>query len=207
MIATNLERLQTDAWRTAGARYNASRRLRRRDFVSTVSMALFSAATVAVAYCQKVYAHSGSPLDDFLTTVTVCLGVFLLAVSLIEWGSANGAKAEALYQNAENLNAFHRQVRLRKEMHQSGDAASWDEVLELTKDYEAAKRNVPHNHKPLDDLFFVATHRRAPEFQQRNIGYCRAFFVGTWWFFSSIWYLLVLWFIVAGLLIGAFFVK
>ena len=37
--------LRTTAWRTAGARYNAARRLKQRETFSTVNLALLSALT------------------------------------------------------------------------------------------------------------------------------------------------------------------
>ena len=72
-----IEKLKTDAWRTAGARYNAARRLKRRDLFSTISLSLFSAAGVGLAVIQKIYnPQSGSSLDNYLTGLSVCLSVF-----------------------------------------------------------------------------------------------------------------------------------
>ena len=61
------EKLKTDAWQTAGARYNAARRLKRRDLFATISLSLFSAIGVGLAVVQKIYnPQSGSTLDNYL---------------------------------------------------------------------------------------------------------------------------------------------
>lgn len=157
--------LQTDSWRTAGCRYNAARRLKRREFVSTISLAFFSASTVALAFLQRIYAaQPGSQLDNYLTFLSACLGVFLLAISLIEWGAANGAKADALHRNAESLNSFSRKVAQTVAELDAGGAVSWPNVDQLRVEYETIKDSCSQNHEPLDDRLFFAQKRMAKEF-------------------------------------------
>ncbi len=157
--------LRTDAWRTAGSRYNAARRLKRREFVSTVSLAFFSALTVALAFLQRVYAaQPGSQIDNYLSALSACLGVFLLAISLIEWGAANGAKADALHRNAEALNAFSRKIAQTIAELGTGVAVTWGTVDQLRSEYEATKESCTHNHEPLDDRLFLVQKRMSTEF-------------------------------------------
>lgn len=59
-----LRALRMDAWRTAGSRYNAARRLRRRETFSAASLAFFSAMSVAVAFLQRIYASPASAPDN-----------------------------------------------------------------------------------------------------------------------------------------------
>src|SRR5437763_4400594 len=96
---SSLEKLKKDIWRTSGARYNAARRLRRREFFATVSFALMSSFTVAIAFAQKIYAKPQTPADDYLTFVSALLGIFLLTLSLVEWGAKTGSKSDALHEN------------------------------------------------------------------------------------------------------------
>lgn len=160
-----LSSLRTDAWRTAGSRYNAARRLKRRELVSTVSQAFFSAATVALAFLQKIYvSQSGSSIDNYLTALSVCLGVFLLVISLIEWGSGNGAKADALHLNAELLNAHSRKIKQKICEIDSGVPGSWILANDLRAEYEAIKASCRENHDPLDDALFLAQKRFSAEF-------------------------------------------
>jgi hypothetical protein len=157
--------LRTTAWRTAGSRYNAARRLKRREFVSTVSLAFFSALTVALAFLQRIYTvQPGSSIDNYLTALSACLGVFILAISLIEWGAANGAKADALHRNAESLNAHSRKIEQILAEIDSGSQLTWVTVGELREEYEAIKKSCAHNHEPLDDSLFLSQRRMATEF-------------------------------------------
>jgi hypothetical protein len=156
-------------------------------------MALFSAGTVAVAFYQKVYAHTGSPRDEYLTTVSACLGIFLLVISLIEWGAANGEKSEALHHNAEQLNAFARRVRMIKDRHLDVGDTTWADAETLTQEYERIKQQTPHNHKPIDNAAFVATNRNASEFLDRRISAFAALRTWALWSLASTWYLIGLW--------------
>ena len=80
-----LTNLRTQAWRTHSARNAAARRLKRRELFSTVSMAFFSAISVAIAFLQRIYVTGGSAEDNFVTGLSGVLGIFLLTISLMEW--------------------------------------------------------------------------------------------------------------------------
>ncbi len=200
-----LQALQTQAWRTSGARYNAARRLKRRELFSTVSLAMFSALSIAVAFIQRIYASlAGSTLDNYLTALSVCLGVFLLAISLMEWGAANGAKADALHRNAEDLNAFQRKLAQRLAQIDAGAELIWDTVEDLRNEYEIIKERCSHNHEPLDDLLFRAAHRASDEFL-RSAGESalddwEARWVAFRWHFASVWYFGLFWLVIASAL-------
>ena len=75
-IMTNTENflseLRTSAWCTSGARFNASRRLRRRDWFAMFSIAIFSAIGVGLAIVQKIYGfETGMPADNFVTALSI----------------------------------------------------------------------------------------------------------------------------------------
>jgi hypothetical protein len=199
-----LESLRTMAWRTAGARYNAARRLRQREIFSTFSLALFSSLTIAVAFAQRIYMPlPGTTLDSYLTALSVCLGVFLLAISLMEWGAAHALKAEALHRNAEELTAF--QIKLRQVLAQmeSGTPIADDRVDLLRLEYETIKGRCAHNHEPIDHAMFSVQQRTALEFAAKGgapaIGVWEARYVTAKWHMSAVWYFIVFW----GLILGA----
>lgn len=201
--------LRTIAWRTAGARYNAARRLKRRELFSVVSLAMFSALSVGVAVVQRIYSpHSGTPLDNYLTALSVCLGVFLLAISLMEWGAANGARADALHRNAEDLTAF--QIKLSQESAQlaAGSPVTWAHIELLRTEYETIKDRCSHNHDPRDEQLFRTAHRSAPEFARADgtpaMNKGEAFLVALRWHVSSVWYFALFWAAIVGSLSFAF---
>lgn len=192
--------LRTVAWRTAGARYNAARRLRRRELFSVSSLAFFSALSVAVAFVQRIYSpQPGTPLDNYLTALSMALGVFLLAVSLMEWGAAHGVKADMLHRNAEELTGF--QIKLARVLaqHSSGVLPD-DEIESLRVEYEAIKSRCGSNHSPLDDELFRAKHRTAPEFLTQGgapkMGWLWSRWVILQWGCSSVWYFVCAWLLI-----------
>jgi len=205
-----IHKLQTDAWRTSGARYNASRRLRRRELFSTVSLALFSAMSVGLAFIQRLYAAGGTPLDNYLTAFSACLGVLLLSISLMEWGAANGAKAELLHRNAEDLNSFQRKIEL-KLAGGAGVSAQFtvEQADELRQEYELIKSQCPHNHAPIDEELFRASKRFAREFLdssgQPRYTWASTFVVQLRWYTHSVWYFCLFWLLILLAAGAAFF--
>lgn len=190
--------LRTRAWRTSGARYNAARRLKRKETFSTVSLAMLSALSVAAAVAQRIYSPlPGTPLDNYLTVVLIVLGVFLLAISLLVWGAAYGAKADALHRNAEDLTAYHLKLAHVLARMESGKVVDDLEVSALRIEYETIKDRCPYNHEPFDDELFRAQQRLAPELQATNgkpaMNGAGALFVKARWQCSIIWFFLLVW--------------
>lgn len=204
--------LRTDVWRTSGARYNAARRLRRRENISVLSLALFSAMCGALPFAQRVYAQPGSALDDYLTTLAAALGIFLLAISLIEWGAKTGAMAEALHKNAEQLNGLQRTIELRLAISASaGIRVSPSEATGLAEQYEKIKDACAHNHLPQDDHYFRSVKRFSAEFAaptgDPRISLIGACYSRAIWSLISIWYFAVLWGVVLSAVWFAFSIE
>lgn len=202
-----LDDLRAKAWRTAGARYNASRRLKRREWVSTSSLALLSALSIAVAFSQKVYAKGGTSLDDYLSVVAMGIGVLLLVISLLEWGAGYGVRAAELFKNAELLTNYQLKVAQTleaMEAMESGGAVTLQEVDSLRLEYEAVKDRCTTNHQPIDDALFRAQKRQDPAFRvgQKTDGALQmnwvvaqsvkvAWLISELWFFGFIWALVL----------------
>jgi hypothetical protein len=176
---------------------------------STVSLALFSALSVAVAFVQRIYAaQQGTAWDNYLTALSVALGIFLLAISLMEWGARNGAQADALHRNAEALTAFQLKVAQRLSELESGTPITSRDVEAMRIEYEDIKRECQYNHEPLDDLRFRASKRLASEFTgadgKPDIGVARAAWVWVCWFLASVWYFALFWIAIIGALLVSF---
>lgn len=199
--------LRTRAWRTSGSRYNAARRLKQRETFSTISLAMLSALSVAAAVAQRIYSpQPGTPLDNYLTAVSVALGVFLLTISLLEWGAAYGAQADALHRNAEDLTAYQLKLAQVLARMDTGKAVGDSEVEALRVEYETIKDRCPYNHAPSDHELFRAQQRMAPELGAVNgkpvmTGW-GAVVVNARWEWSTIWFFLLVWVAVA--LAGAY---
>jgi SMODS and SLOG-associating 2TM effector domain family 5 len=195
--------LRTIAWRTAGARYNAARRLKQREWFATLSLAALSALSIAVAFAQKTYSPTpGTALDNYLSSLAVTFGIFLLAISLLESGAGYGARAEALHHNAELLTAF--QLKLAQILAQidTGKSVTDGEVDDLRLEYEAIKDKCSCNHMPGDDALFRASKRLAKEFANGNgkplMGWHVALLIRARWHASAFWFFGIVWILVLG---------
>jgi hypothetical protein len=156
-----------------------------------------SSLTVAMAFMQRVYAEPSSGADNYLSTVSATLGVFLLTISLVEWGARTGAIAEALHQNAEKLNSFHRKVGVTISTLTGGGSLTWNEVQSLNDQYDAIKADCQYNHSPLDDAYFRSHHLFAPELPKGNPGPAmdrqEILSVKLKWHLSSLLYIAAIW--------------
>ncbi len=196
----------TDAWRTSGARYNAARRLRRRAFFSTASLAFFSAATVGLAFVQIVVPEAGNvELPRYLSLLSALLGVFILALSLIEWGARNNERAENLHRNAEALNGFSKRLRIKSEAAGATEAAglvspaqsaSNELKLSMQDEYDAIKATCFDNHDPIDDEMFLVQFSGADELKvngEIRRGWLASLRIKASYHLSSIWYFGLCW--------------
>lgn len=194
--------LRTRAWQTSGSRYNAARRLKQRETFSTFSLSMLSALSVAAAVAQRIYSPApATPLDNYMTAVSIGLGVVLLAISLLEWGASYGAKADALYRNAEDLTAYQLKLAQALAKIDTGAVIEDSAIDALRVEYETIKDRCPYNHIPVDHELFRAQQRMAPELGA-TIGApvmtCwKALIIKAYWEWSTIWFFLLVWLLVS----------
>jgi len=209
LIMTNTEQFLTNlrisAWSTSGARFNASRRLKLRDLFSTISISIFAAVGIGLAIVQKIYGlAAGTPADKYVTALSVCIGLFVIVISLIEWGASNAVKADALLRNAEELNMFQRKIEHVLARSFDGEVFQADEIDSLRDEYEAIKMRCPFNHEPIDHHLFLAERRLSPEFlnaaKKPRICWLRAQWVAFVSFLSIGWHFGLFWIVIALLL-------
>lgn len=198
--------LRTTAWRTGSARYNAARRLKRRDWIGVLSIGAFSALGVGVTVVQKVYAiTAGTPADKYLTALSVCLGLFVIVISLIEWGMGGAVKADSLYQNAQALSAFQRKLQQVLAEVKDGRVLQPSETNAFREEYEAIKAGCPYNHEPVDDQLFLAQQRSSRNFtelfKRPAPRFLQALWTKTVSFISVIWYFGIFWLVIVALVL------
>ncbi|MDH1108296.1 SLATT domain-containing protein [Pseudomonas otitidis] len=200
-MSNYLVRLRTDVWRTSSARYNAARRLRRKELFSTISLAFFSALTIALAVIQKIYSLEFKVidgLDNYATALSILIGISIIVISLMEWGARNGSNADALFKNAEELNSLQRKIHLEILKASQADESGWDVAEKFLSCYEGIKNSCEINHTQLDDRYFLSKHRSSEEFAGCKIGPYKALSIALFWNLSSVWYYLVFWIVTAG---------
>lgn len=162
--------LRTTIWRTMGARFNAVRRLRRRDRLSSLSIAGFAVVAIALTILQKVYAiSSGTMLDHHFTALAILISLFVLIISLLEGASAYNLKADRLHQNALDLDALQKHLGQLLARAADGETLSSEALEEISQRYHQTIKQCPENHESIDDLLFQSQHRESPEFKRASI--------------------------------------
>ena len=162
--------LSINAWRVSGARFNAVRRLRKRDWFSTFSIALFSAIALGIAATQKIFVFPpGAQIDNYLTALSAFIGLFVLVISLIEAGEQSLVKAERLETNANDLRNFMLKVNFRLAASADGEPLTYAEIDRLRQTYQEIIRSCPYNHAPMDDDLFVAKNRADPRWITKKL--------------------------------------
>ena len=165
---------------------------------------MFSAIGVALVVIQKVYDFQpGSAVDHYVTVLSACIGLFVIVISLIEWGAAGSLKADALHRNAVEINQYQRKLGLVLAEMADGCVPAGDEIAKLQNEYEAMKAACPFNHEPIDDLLFMAQHRTSPEFVNSkgvaNVSLLESQWIKLSSLISSVWYFGLFWIVILAL--------
>lgn len=196
-----IKELRISAWATSSARFNAARRLKLRDLFAAFSIALFSSIGIGLAVMQKTYAvKADSAGDRYLTLLAVCIGLFVLVISLVEWAAGNTLRADSLHRNAEDLNTLQRKIQQRVAFVDDGQTLLMSDVDNLRAEYETLKAKCPYNHESIDYRYFLAVHRFSPEFLDTNKKPCInglesfTLHVRNWW--SALGFYPVFWLVI-----------
>lgn len=179
-----IQRLRTTAWKTAGARYNASRRLQRRSRFSLITISLLSGVGVVVPFLVEASSSAGK--------FSAFLAMLVLVIGIVEAASEFGLRGATLFSNAEDLNAF--QSRLGSCIDRGMPEDAYDR---LNDEYQAIKRRSQFNHEPIDLQRFILQHNLAPEFvsggRDRAYGAARACWIFLAYSLHSVWWLALFW--------------
>ena len=134
----------------------------------------------------------------------MCIGLFVIVISLIEWGASNSVRADALLRSAEELNKFQRKVGQVLAGCADGHALEEEDIDPLRVEYEETKMRCPFNHEPVDYDLFLAQRRLSPEFLNAEKKPKMCWFRAQWVAFVSIlsivWYFGLFWIVIAWLL-------
>lgn len=163
-------------WRTIGARFNAYRRLQRRQNASIFSISILSVYLTAEAFIPE--GTLPPEAEKWRKAFVVLSAVFILILSLLEARKSYELKAERLHKNAIELNQLYDTFKI---------SSSEDEKKKKIEDYHGLIVSCPENHEPCDDALFRAS--RGDDF---GIGCCKAVciktanFIHTYWLYATL---------------------
>lgn len=140
-----LTKLTDNIWITRGARFNAYRRLARKNYASIFTISILSFFNIGLALFPQI-------IDaNYIAPATVAVSVFILVISLLEAGKNYAVKSERMHQNAVDLNQLLARITLQDQVKQNELENYHDEYCKLIK-------SCPDNHNPCDDKLFRTEH-------------------------------------------------
>ena len=150
----NIEKLTSNIWITRGARFNAYRRLARKNHASIFAVSILSFYNVGIALFPSIVG------TEIVPPATIAVSIFILIISLLEAGKGYAVKAERMHQNAVDLNYLLNRINITEKIDREKTESFYNEYYKLIK-------NCPENHAPCDDKLFRTEHSH-----DFNLEYC-----------------------------------
>lgn len=153
------EQLENKAWKTAGARFNAYRRLKAKNTTSIFFISMLSLVCICINLFDVFPA-------EHRESASLIFSVLVIIVSLVESSKDYSLKADRLHTNALEINSFIDRLKFKQSVGQN-------EIQE----YHSILRSCPENHEIDDFKVFLMQHRK--EFFPEDSSV-------EWWF-RSLW--------------------
>lgn len=144
-----LKDLQTQIWKTKGARFNAYRRLQSRKSWGSYLVSTYSIYILAIS----IFLLTQTTANNILNLSSILGSLLILVFSLHENSLNAEQKSERHHICAKELTALYNKVKLR--IHQSNIS----DIESLTDSYANIIDRCPENHEPIDYDFFKIEHK------------------------------------------------
>jgi hypothetical protein len=139
-------------WRTKGCRFNAYRRLSKKNSVLTFVTSFSSIHLLAIGILQLTTLITlSNKQSQLLSFISIILSIIILAYSLIENGKEHGLKSERHHLCGIDLGRIYTQLELLTKE----DTA---EIAKLATSYDLVTKKYLLNHETIDDEFFQLQH-------------------------------------------------
>ena len=145
-------KIMTRIWRTKGCRFNAYRRLLKKNSVLTFVTSFSSIHLLAIGILQLTTLITlSADQSQLLSFISIILSIIILAYSLIENGKEHGLKSERHHSCGIDLGRIYTQLELLEKNDTVG-------VSQLANKYDLVTKKYLLNHETIDDEFFQLHH-------------------------------------------------
>lgn len=142
--------LMATLWKTKSSRFNASDRLKRRQWWKNAALAIISAYMVGLSIAPK---YLGADISmgsfDYLGFIPVLASVLLLVMSVMSAFDEDGVRSRYLHDNAKLLSDLYHDFKTEAVDHAAGLSVRPDPVAYQAQ-YKAIMATCPYNHDPID---------------------------------------------------------
>lgn len=154
------EQLLKEMKRAKGCRFNASKRLERRDAKRT-SIVAWASVSVIIITLLPVFLPVAEWFKSLVSLSTIAMSLAVLAFSLLQAQSNDPVKADQFHRCATEINELRRQIR-----HSEIDR---DSLITYSKDYDSILRRYSINHDEIDYENYIITHLdEFPDYKEEN---------------------------------------
>lgn len=152
------EQLLKEMKRAKGCRFNASKRLERRDAKRT-SIVAWASVGVIIITLLPVFLPVSDWFKSLLSLSTIAMSLAVLAFSLLQAQSNDPVKADQFHKCATEINELRRQIRHAEINRES--------LIVYSKEYDAILRRYSINHDEIDYHNYIITHLdEFPDYKQ-----------------------------------------
>jgi hypothetical protein len=145
---TNKTNLNNRIWRTKGARFNAYRRLEKKNSALTFITSFSSIHLLAIAILQlSSLVPLSADQSKLLNFISITISIIILAYSLFEGGKEHGLKSERHHLCGIELDRCYSRL-------QHITDGSTSELIKLANEYNDVTEKYLLNHDSVDDEFF-----------------------------------------------------
>lgn len=182
MLNSYIDSLKFRLWKTKGSRFNACRRLRRKQQISIFSISVLSVYGISIPVIQTVLDTDACPeTNNLYTVISLTLSVFILVLSLLEGANNYASKSEKMHVNAMKISSLYSELEILL-VRSSDPAVLSEKVDSIQHRYSEVIEECPDNHELEDYLEFQIQHRK--EFNLSALKCCwirvKYFFVNYW---------------------------
>lgn len=200
-----LQAFRTLCWRTGGARFWASRRLKVEERWASLSIATLTLIVIAVSLLDALHLGPFEKHSAPLTTVVIAfISIFILLLSIIDSNAHRELRAHRLHESGLRLGELRGEVENLIAKSAKGEE-DWNAVERIRVEYERELRECQFNHEPIDDRRFMIEHRTSKEFLTEpgkpRINRAEAIGIFARYLLSSAWISLATWCLVVVILV------
>jgi hypothetical protein len=141
-VARARDELLSEMKVTKGCRFNASKRLERRD-KRMITITAFASVYVILLTVLPLFFHVGEILGNAVTATVIVFSLIILASSLLQYSNNDPVRAEQHHRCGLEVNALRRALR-------ATDNCSMTVIAEYSKRYDDIIQKYGLNHDDID---------------------------------------------------------
>ena len=157
-VKTYQKSLDDKIWRTKGARFNAHRRLSKKQNLVVFVTSASSIHLVSLSIFQISEVFSLTDIQNSLLSLSsIIVSIVILVYGLVEGGKNYGLLSEVHHRCGMDIDRVYKRISASNDM---------DSLLSISGKYDDLIEKYSTNHEEIDDYYFLASHPK--EFRQSH---------------------------------------